>query len=384
MPNDNPNPNPNPATAPEPENYGLPENFVPIDAPPIIPSNIQIASGTNNPYKSGTLNQNFSFPQDFANAGAMPAGIPSVRLMPVQGNPAANAATAGVVQDVINNTSIVQDIITNSPTTTGTTQQPFDNSTNLATTAYVDSEIYYGVGVAGFREDFIASPQTALSISSSTVVAANFDTPWNIFQISGGTQIVNSADGPFSNPGIIYLNTSASSGQGLVLFKGSNFGVGTGPSLGALGQNAGWQADFILDSPEAIVSSFCFRIGFVFLTGPEGNEVKSDPPTDGIWVRCDTAQSDTLYTWECRASGTSTTSTTNSITAGTNWDHLRIRSLVAGTILFSVNGGPETAINTNITTGYGATPFFQLLARSSSGVQTFLDFFSYVQQTGRT
>jgi hypothetical protein len=308
---------------------------------------------------------------------------------PATGNPA-GAVNGSMYLDTVggnvwqfNGTSWTQIEIT-AVATTAPTQAPFNNSTDIATTAYVDSEIYYGVGVAGFREDFIASPQTAVSISSSTAVAANFDTPWNIFQISGGTQVVNPAEALFSNPGIIYLNTSASSGQGLVLFKGSNFGVGTGPSLGALGQNAGWQADFIIDSPEAVASSFCFRIGFVFLAGPEGNEVKSDPPTDGIWVRCDTAQSDTLYTWECRAGGTSTTSTTNSITAGTNWDHLRIRSLVAGTILFSVNGGPETAINTNITTGYGATPFFQLLARSSSEVQTALDFFSYVQQTGRT
>src|SRR5580658_4616974 len=98
--NNNGNPNPNPATAPEPENYGLPENFVPIDVAPIIPSNTQNAA--NSPYKSGTLNPNFSFQQDLVNAGT-PPNIPSVRLMPIgaSGNPQQNSAIKTIVDQAI-------------------------------------------------------------------------------------------------------------------------------------------------------------------------------------------------------------------------------------------------------------------------------------------
>jgi|HubBroStandDraft_1064217.scaffolds.fasta_scaffold03497_4 hypothetical protein len=101
--NNNGNPNPNPATAPEPENYGLPENFVPIDVPPIIPSNMQAAL---NPFKSGTLNPNFSLQQDVVNAGVYPSDIPTIRLMPIgaAGNAQSNAVIKSIAQTVVNDT----------------------------------------------------------------------------------------------------------------------------------------------------------------------------------------------------------------------------------------------------------------------------------------
>jgi hypothetical protein len=82
---------------------GLPENWVPIDSAPIIPSNTQAAA--QNPYKSGTLDPNFSFQQDLVNAGT-PPNIPSVRLMPIgaAGNAQSNAAVKSIAQTVVNET----------------------------------------------------------------------------------------------------------------------------------------------------------------------------------------------------------------------------------------------------------------------------------------
>ena len=117
MPNQNENPNP--ATAPEPENYGLPENFVPIDVPPIIPANLVPGAGPAvNPYKSGTLNPNLSFQQDLVNAGSYGPGVPSTRLMPIgaAGNPQANAAIKSVSTQVA--TEIVTNAIAAIPPTT--------------------------------------------------------------------------------------------------------------------------------------------------------------------------------------------------------------------------------------------------------------------------
>ena len=101
------NPNPNPATEPEPENYGLPENFVPIDVPPIIPANLVPGAGPAvNPYKSGTLNPNLSFQQDLVNAGSYGPGVPSTRLMPIgaAGNPQVNSAIKSIAETIVNET----------------------------------------------------------------------------------------------------------------------------------------------------------------------------------------------------------------------------------------------------------------------------------------
>jgi hypothetical protein len=101
------NDKPNPAAEPEQDNYGLPENFAPIDVPPIIPSNVVPGAGAAmNPYKSGTLSPNLSLQQDVVNAGSYPPGIPSIRLMPVgaAGNAQSNAAIKSIAQTVVNET----------------------------------------------------------------------------------------------------------------------------------------------------------------------------------------------------------------------------------------------------------------------------------------
>jgi hypothetical protein len=67
--------------------------------------------------------------------------------------------------------------------------------------------------------------------------------------------------------------------------------------------------------------------------------------------------------------------------------HFRIRSLVAGTVLFSVDGGLETSISANVPTKFenNPFPFIQLIARGASfGVGVGVDFFSLTSVINRT
>jgi hypothetical protein len=359
------------------ESAGL---IVPVDAPTINPNAPSTFSGSpipsgRDPYNSGTLPPNFGLQPDLVDAAPYGPSIPAHRLMPVAQTPQQNSAIHSVVQNVIQSTSVVQDIVSSSPTTTAPTAQPFDNSDNLANTQYVDEEAFYGVGVAGFRDDFFC-PNTSFDNPGSIPTSFVGDTPWLINAIDGATDVflTSEADLISSNPSLIGFGTGtlATVGQGLVLFKV--------PSLGVLGLVANWQIDIIV-AAFFLGSPGCMRIGLVGNNGPF-----LDPPSYGVWIRFDTAAGDTKFTWECRSSGTSTTSTANSITADSNPHHFRIRSVVAGTILFSVDGGAETAISTNVP-GFLVSlgPFMQGIVRqNSTGVEIFTDFFSYIARTGRT
>lgn len=90
----------NPNITPEGENYGLPENFVPVDAPPIIPVNI---GANQNPYLSGSIPSNLNLQPDLIATDVRGGRVPTVRLMPVQGNPAVNAQTQSIVENAIAN-----------------------------------------------------------------------------------------------------------------------------------------------------------------------------------------------------------------------------------------------------------------------------------------
>jgi hypothetical protein len=238
-----------------------------------------------------------------------------------------------------------------------------------------DAESVSNVANAGFREDFLSAPPDTEISSTSDQVAINGDTPWYALKIKGGSEGgVESTGGSFANPGVITLSSlDESTGDGVLLSKN--------PPLGALAEYAGWQADMILSVSNG-TSEIAVTAGF-------GETVNSDPPAYAIYVRYDTAAGDSQFTWVTNnGSGNTTTSTANSVAPTGNFYHFRIRSLVAGTVLFSVNGGAEAAISTNLPLSeYGAIPlypFVQLITRGASSPQVSIDFFSYTAQTGRT
>jgi hypothetical protein len=261
-------------------------------------------------------------------------------------------------------------------TMTATTQSINDNSTNLATTGYVDRMGPGGVGSVGFIDDFLTNFGSG---SITTATGINTDQGWIAVQVAGGTQTVSSSnDASFTNPGQLTVNAaSAVSGQGLALFQGNAAG-GSG-ILGALGSNAGWDLHIIVKLSQTTLCSIRFGVA-------KAGQAASDSPTDGMYFEYNTANtgnSDTKYTAVTRSASTSTYTTTNQIAADTSFHHFRIRSTVTGTIRFSVDGGTEDAVSTNVSTA-NMTPFFQIITRTTAAKSAVLDYFSYLAATGRT
>ena len=274
-------------------------------------------------------------------------------------------SNSGVLQSSGTALSWTQSPAFTSPT--ATTQSADDNSTKVATTAYADRNFYLPT-VVGFRDDFF----NANTINPLTSAAQNIggDTVWSAAYI-GGNGSVSSGATTWTNLGQlqVYANSSATSGQGAYIAK-------TGIS-NAFGSNAGWDLHIIASISATSIG--CIRLGLL-------KTVTADPPTDGIYVEYDTANTgntNTDFTWVTRSSSTSNYSTTNAIAADTNFHHFRIRSNVAGTILFSVDGGTEASISTDVTTA-NLIPTLQILTRTTGSKILNVDFVSFVSTTSRT
>ena len=181
------------------------------------------------------------------------------------------------------------------------TQIPLVLPALIATDGYVDNN-FKGVSVTGFRDDFL-NAQHSTAITSA--VLYNGDTPWYAAQIAGGTQEIEELTGTFGNPGQITMLTSATTGQGIALFKSGSTNVA---DLGALGSNAGWEINLIFSLNAQ--TSEAFRAGVCVAGG-----ATADAPTDGIWVEFDTANSSSNsdFTWVTAKSPSYNYSTTNSV-----------------------------------------------------------------------
>lgn len=262
--------------------------------------------------------------------------------------------------------------ITLASASTAVTQSGRDNSTKVASTAYVDRNIYLP-HIMSYKEDFTEGTSVSVTTSQGLV----FETGWHGIQISGGTQTIAAQAGTFTNPGQALMTTSATSGQGVVIWR-SGPGAGAAP-LGALGSNANWEMHYLLKLNAT--TNVCIRFGACIAGQHTG-----DAPTNGIYFEYDTANTgntDSKFTGVCRSASTSTYVTTNQIAADTSFHHFRIRSTNAGTILFSVDGGTEDSIATNVPTG-ALGPMIQLITRTAGAANAVVDFTSYAATTGRT
>lgn len=259
---------------------------------------------------------------------------------------------------------------------TGTTAAPFDNSTKIATTAYVNDTTGYR-----FTEDFTTGGGNA---SITTAVALNFEHAWAAVQIVGGTQSVLGIAGTFQHPGKVRITTAATSGQGCALYVGG--GANTAAPLGVLGAASGWQSDFYFTLP-ATITNYCFRIGLA-RAGQQAN----DAPTDGFWFEYDTANtgnSDSFITFRTVNASTPTYTTTGNVTpiVSTNY-HLRIFSTVAGTISYqigSADGALGSVVNVtgNVNTTNAMMPLLQVIPRTTAALTFDFDKFEHQAKPGR-
>ena len=87
----------------EPENYGMPPNWAPIDAPPIVPGQAQSSAPPNPPnnqYNSGVLPPNLGLQTDVASNDYGP-GTPIYRLTPPYGGPQENSRIQTIVEKAV-------------------------------------------------------------------------------------------------------------------------------------------------------------------------------------------------------------------------------------------------------------------------------------------
>jgi hypothetical protein len=175
------------------EEAGLPENWVPIDSTPIVPSNM--AAGTN-PFGGGSIPPAMSLQSDTLSTNYKGPGIPGVRLMPigVSGNPQSNAAIKSVATQVT--TEIVNSAIAAIPSTTpvtdGLTHGTTPWETDPTSVIWVD-DFKYQSGAIGSFSSSISSNETGWTIfgaSAGSFLAENWS--GGVFPHLGVMQIINS------------------------------------------------------------------------------------------------------------------------------------------------------------------------------------------------
>lgn len=411
----------NPNITPEGENYGLPENFVPVDAPPIIPVNI---GANQNPYLSGSIPSNLNLQPDLIATDVRGGRVPSVRLMPVQGNPAVNAQTQSIVEKAI--AAIPPTVV---PTVTQVTDGLTHGEPSPAAGSWESDPAYIIL-----RDEF-----TGFHPNENVPVSPYIGQLGWALNMSSGT-VRNMAGYSAGNTGIVQLNstTSPATGESIILDGGDASSTATqGFPLTYVG---GWQAEFVFKYPKFIaLSPFAANpkthlrlyIGFASSLVPNSNsEILAPRPAGFIGLRYDTdpnvwalssaanaSGGNTVYTgvftgvgvnalvgelftvagfvanvsnngsFTCVANTASQITLNNpagvseshaatatgpafsdasyqfeatqnqyagsnvqgsvvstGIVLDNNWHRFRMRSLVAGTILFSLDGGTETSI----------------------------------------
>jgi len=123
--------------------------------------------------------------------------------------------------------------------------------------------------------------------------------------------------------------------------------------LGALGSYGSWDSIFSFRNSSAASTGMVLFVGYI-LGG--NNTPGAGASTARIGVEYDTSRGDTNFMFVA-CNGSNCTRQSSGVSLDTSWHKLRIRSQTAGTILFSLDGGTEVSINTNVPTGALAPMF---------------------------
>lgn len=154
--------------------------------------------------------------------------------------------------------------------------------------------------------------------------------------------------------------TGTTNGGGDAIAMGDTFTIGNHlfPPLGA---NTGWTYTIRM----SVSATTAVQVYAGFVANSFAGVV---PPASWFGVRFDTVNSMTAFQGEaCNAS--TCTSTANLATVDTLYHTYKFRSTVAGTILFSVDGGTELSVAANVPTG-NLTPFVEILGTGTTRTLT--------------
>ena len=193
--------------------------------------------------------------------------------------------------------------------------------------------------MALFRRGFFAPNKDVVLVEDDFLGGTNTSgqvgqNGWNFGAIAGTNTLSQSIVAEANHYGIAKLTTgSAAAGNGIAMWLGNS-------------------AITLLNLDTTIWDMFCvFQLGQTTATRFRAgfhNENASVLGSGGNFLRYDTnaTYADTNFKYECRNLSTSTV-VDSGIAADTNWHTLRMRS-TGGTINFSLDGGVESAISTNI------------------------------------
>jgi hypothetical protein len=131
--------------------------------------------------------------------------------------------------------------------------------------------------------------------------------------------------------------------------------------LGALGSYGSWDSIFYFRNNSAASTGMVLFVGYLM-----GG---SNPPSGGsstarIGIEYDASRGDTNFMFVA-CNGSNCTRQSSGVSFDTSWHKLRIRSQTAGTILFSLDGGTEVSIGTNVPTS-ALAPMFGVRAEENA------------------
>ena len=161
------------------------------------------------------------------------------------------------------------------------------------------------------------------------------------------------------HPGMIEIETGAANGNAKAMFLGSL------QDSDVLHADVGFDITWIAAPFSA--NNFIARLGLA-------NNWGAAPSGSGIWFQA-APGTDANWQYVCR-SATVQTKTDSGVVVTSLWKRLRVRKFPdTATVLFSINGGTETAITTNIPT-VGLNPGAQMETTQNALKVLQLDYFS--------
>lgn len=327
-----------------------------------------IYTGSNNPtllgVSSGVKNSTFNNNQFFGTSNApftTCIAVTGSTNNQFQGNTCSGNGTTGISLDA---TSTGNQLVGNNIDPTAITTQISDlsggsvsgNSSLSGQPFFLDPTKY-----TFFFDDFTSGQSLTAASAVTAYVTGGMNLTWVMSTpgANGTIDIVHPTDS--GTNGVVVLNTGTASGNFIQLFS-SEFVAGTSIAQSTFTTLNNTTFDIRFRGKISTTATITWKIGFADPLG-----------TSEIGIAYDTTASDTIWKAVCNNAGTSTRSSITGSTLDTNYHDFRMRSTTAGTVLFSVDGGTEVSINTNLPT-VNMSPRITLATQTTASESTRIDY----------